>query len=56
MRRLTDNWTALFLLLFGAVFLTIGVAVGTLAAGQARAAAERVERLSPLGAVALRGP
>ncbi len=43
----------LFLLGFGLIFVVVGLGLATLAAGQARAAAERAERLAPLGVAAL---
>jgi hypothetical protein len=53
MSRLTRRWPALLLLAFGAIFLSIGVWIATVGAAEARAAAERAERLRPLGAAGL---
>ncbi|HEU4324874.1 MAG TPA: hypothetical protein VFS21_17140 [Roseiflexaceae bacterium] len=43
----------LFLLGFGLIFVLVGLGLAVVAAGEARAAADRAERLTPLGAAAL---
>lgn len=53
MRGCQITFVRVFLVCFGLVFLAIGIGIATVGAGQARAAAERAERLEPLGAAAL---
>lgn len=53
MRKLKRRWPALLLLLFGSIFLTVGIAVATIGASNATRAAERAEALRPLGAAGL---
>lgn len=53
MRGCRPSFVSLFLLGFGVIFLAVGVGMATLGTRQARAEAERAERLAPLGAAAL---
>lgn len=53
MRGCRFSFLSVFLLGFGLVFVGVGAGLATLGAGDARAAAERAERLAPLSAAAL---
>jgi hypothetical protein len=53
MRGCRVSFTSLFLILFGAVFVAVGVWIGVFGARAAAAAADRAEHLRPLSAAAL---